>query len=74
MWKDLRERAAWTFVEAFLVALPETIIFDIEGAVWLSILLSAVAAGLSAVKTVVVAWIKDRKPPDEGEIGGDIMA
>ena len=73
MWKDLLERAAWTFVEAFLVALPATVKLDLDAAAWKAILLSAVAAGLSAVKTVLVAWIKDRKPPDEGEICGDII-
>lgn len=72
-WKDLLLRAMWTFVEAFLVALPATLKFDLDGAAWKSILLSAAAAGISAVKTFLVTWVKSNKPPD-GEIGGDIMA
>lgn len=69
-WKNLLERAAWTFVEAFLVALPTTIKFDIPGAEWKSILLSAACAGISAVKTLLIDVIKNRqpaieKPPEE---------
>lgn len=69
-WKNLLERAAWTFVEAFLVALPATMKFDIPGAEWKSILLSAAAAGISAVKTLIIDYIHSRripegKPPEE---------
>lgn len=63
-WKNLLERAAWTFVEAFLVALPATVKFDIPGAEWKSILLSAAAAGISAVKTLIVEFIQSRKLPE----------
>ena len=63
-WKNLLERAAWTFVEAFLVALPATVKFDIPGAEWKSILLSAAAAGISAVKTLIIEFIKNRKLPE----------
>lgn len=70
-WKDLITRALWTFAEAFIVALPATIQLDLDGAAWMSVLLSAAAAGVSAVKTFIIAWIKTNKPPD-GEIGGDI--
>lgn len=68
-WKDLLLRAMWTFIEAFLIALPTTIEYDLDGAAWKSILLSAAAAGISAVKTFVITWIKSNKPPD-GEVGG----
>ena len=64
-WKNLFERAAWTFVEAFLVALPATISIDMSGATWKSILLSAACAGLSAVKTLIIEIIKKSKPPEE---------
>lgn len=64
-WKNLLERAAWTFVEAFLVALPATIKFDIPGAEWKSILLSAACAGISAVKTLLIDVIQNRKPAIE---------
>ena len=58
-WKNLLERAGWTFVEAFLVALPTTISMDTFGsAAWKSTLLSAACAGVSAVKTLVIEIIK----------------
>ena len=68
-WKNLLERAAWTFLEAFLVALPATIKVDMDGAAWKSVLLSAACAGLSALKTLIIEWIQNRKkswfPPDD---------
>lgn len=60
-WKDLLERAFWTFIEGFLVALPATFTIGMDGATWKAALLSAAMAGLSAVKTVVVDYIKQRK-------------
>ena len=64
-WKDLLERAAWTFIEGFLVALPATFTIGMDGATWKAALLSAGMAGLSAVKTVVVDFIKQRKANTE---------
>ena len=64
-WKNVLERALWTFLEAFLVALPATITMDMTGAAWKSALLSAACAGLSAVKTLLVEIIQQKKPPDE---------
>ena len=64
-WKDILERAAWTFLEGFLVALPVTIKFDVPGAEWKSILLGAAAAGISAVKTLLIEIIKNNKPAIE---------
>lgn len=62
-WKNILTRALWTFLEAFLVALPATNSFD------KSALLSAACAGLSAVKTFIIELIKAHKknwmPPDE---------
>lgn len=63
-WKNLLERAAWTFVEAFLVALPTTISMDMDGATWKSVLLSAACAGISAVKTLIIEIIQKNKPPE----------
>lgn len=60
-WKNLLERAFWTFLEGFLVALPATFTLGMDGATWKSALLGAGMAGLSAVKTVVVDFIKQRK-------------
>ncbi len=57
-WKDVAERALWTFLEAFLVALPATITMDMNGATWKSALLGAACAGLSAVKTFVAEVIQ----------------
>ena len=61
-WKDVAERAAWTFVEAFLVALPSTITVEsFDGALLKSALLSAACAGISAVKTMLIDVIKNRE-------------
>lgn len=65
-WKDLLKRAGWTFLEAFLVALPTTYAASEDG--WksclMSSLLSACAAGVSAVKTLLVNILK---PAEETE-------
>jgi hypothetical protein len=71
-WKNILERALWTFLEAFLVALPATITIDtFAGAAWKSALLSAACAGLSALKTFAVEVIQTAKGreahPPEGE-------
>ena len=65
-WKNILERALWTFVEAFLVSLPATITADMTGAAWKSALLSAACAGISAVKTFSIEVIHSRKdkPPE----------
>lgn len=66
-WKNVLERAGWTFLEAFLVALPATISMDMTGAAWKSALLSAACAGISAVKTLLIEIIHNREshPPEE---------
>jgi len=66
-WKNLLERAAWTFVEAFLVALPATVSLDMDGAAWKSALLSAACAGLSALKTFVIDVIESVKPEKDNK-------
>ena len=66
-WKNILERAAWTFLEAFLVALPATISADMTGAAWKSALLSAACAGVSAVKTFIIEVIHGRNKPPEKE-------
>lgn len=60
-WKNVIERAAWTFVEGFLVALPATFSVGMDGAAWKSALAGAAMAGLSALKTFAVEIIKQRK-------------
>lgn len=57
-WKNILERAAWTFLEGFLVAMPATLSTDIDGAGWKALLLSACMAGVSAVKTMVLELLQ----------------
>lgn len=59
-WTNLLERAAWTFLEAFLVALPSTVTLDVPDAGWVSALLAAACAGLSALKTLLVELVGRR--------------
>lgn len=66
--KDLLERAAWTFAEAFLAALTFEVSDFTDGVrAWRAILLSALAAGLSAVKTAVLAEMKKKEEPSHDE-------
>lgn len=60
-WKDIAERAAWTFAEGFLVALPTAFTIGMDGAAWKSALLSAAMAGLSALKTLAIEMVKQNK-------------
>ena len=61
-WINILERAFWTFLEGFLIALPTTLSMDMDGAAWKSVLISAAMAGLSAVKTFIIEIIqKNRK-------------
>jgi hypothetical protein len=60
-WKDILERAAWTFVEGFLIALPATFTVDMDGAAWKAALFSAAMAGLSALKTLAIHIVKSHK-------------
>ena len=54
-WKNILERAAWTFVEGFLVALP----LD-GGKPERAALMAALMAGLSALKSFVIEVIRLR--------------
>ena len=54
-WANILERAAWTFVEGFLVALP------LGGELDQAALTGALMAGLSALKTFTVEWIRSRE-------------
>lgn len=60
-WKDLLARAAWTFFEGFIVALPTTITLDMDGATWKTILFSAALAGVSAVKSFILEFVRYRQ-------------
>lgn len=62
-WKDIGERAFWTFVEGFLVALPTTLKLGMEmdQAAVTTALLSACMAGVSAVKTMLLEYLRQMK-------------
>lgn len=60
-WKDVLERAIWTFAEGFLIALPATFSVGMDGAAWKSALLAAAMSGLSALKTVAIEFVKKNK-------------
>ena len=60
-WKDILTRAAWTFAEGFLIALPATFSVGMDGAAWKSALLGAAMAGLSALKTLAIEVVKANK-------------
>ena len=60
-WLNILERAAWTFLEGFLVALPATFSVGMDSAAWKAALLGAAMAGLSALKTFVIELIQAHK-------------
>lgn len=60
-WLNILERAMWTFVEGFLVALPATFSVGMDGAAWKAALLGAAMAGLSALKTFIIELIQEQK-------------
>lgn len=60
-WINVLERALWTFLEGFLVALPTSISMEMDGAAWKSILIGAAMAGLSAVKTLIIEILRQNK-------------
>lgn len=66
-WKDILERAAWTFIEAFLCALPVSISLDMDGTAWKSALFGAACAGISALKTFAIDVIHNLQHPPEKE-------
>lgn len=60
-WKNIIERAAWTFLEGFLVALPAATELGTDAAAWTAALIAAAMAGLSALKTLALEVIKANK-------------
>lgn len=64
-WKNILERAAWTFLEGFLVALPVTFTAEMDGAAWKSAVVAAAMAGLSALKTFVLEIVRMHNADDQ---------
>ena len=60
-WNDMLERAFWTFLEGFLVALPATISVGMDSVALKSALLGAAMAGVSALKTLIVDFARQKK-------------
>lgn len=53
-WKNILERAAWTFVEGFLGGITFSLEMD------KSMVLGALMAGLSALKTLILEVAKNK--------------
>lgn len=60
-WKNLLERAAWSFLEGFLGALPISEFMGMNWAAIKAILFAALLAGLSSLKSLIIAIIEIRK-------------
>ena len=60
-WINILERAVWTFLEGFLLALPTSFSLEMDGAAWKAVIFSAGMAGLSAVKTFIVEVIQKNR-------------
>lgn len=59
-WVNVLERALWTFLEGFLVALPALGSIGMEIAAWQAAMLGAAMAGLSAVKTMAIEILQNK--------------
>ena len=54
-WKDIAVRAGKTFLQAFLASITvDTAMFTADSSIWKSVLISAAAAGVSAVMNFVI--------------------
>ena len=58
-WKNILERAAWTFLEGFLVALPAAAQLGMDADAWKAALVGAAMAGLSALKTFALEMLRE---------------
>lgn len=54
--RDWVERAAWTFVQAFLA-----VVLVADAPLSVELIAGGVGAGLSALKTLVLVWLRERK-------------
>lgn len=64
-WKNILERALWTFAEGFLVALPVAFSADMDAAAWKAVLIGAAMAGLSALKTFILEVVRLKNHEDD---------
>ena len=70
-WQDIAKRAAKTFLQAFIASIPVDAAFLAGGwTVWRAALLSAAAAGISAVMNLALEWLK--KPEYEVRDDADV--
>lgn len=58
-WQDILERAAWTFVQAFLAAFPITG-FGTDWAAWQAFLISGLMGGIAALLSLIKTYAKQR--------------
>ena len=64
-WKDIAERAAKTFLQAFIASIPvDAALLGGGWNVWRAALLSAAAAGISALMNFILACLRE----DESEV------
>lgn len=59
-WRNIAERAAWTFIEGFLVAMPAAQELGMDASAWGAALFAGAMAGLSALKTLALELIANR--------------
>ena len=68
-WKDIAVRAVKTFVQTFLASLPVDAAMLASGwSVWRAALLSATAAGISAVMNFIIAALDSKEGGDDPNI------
>ena len=60
-WKNIAERAIWTFIEGALLSMPTAFTMEMDGAAWKAMAFSAGLAGLSALKTFILELIHTYK-------------
>lgn len=67
--KDIAERAGKTFLQTFLASIPVDAAMLVSGwGAWRAVLLSATAAGISAVMNLAIAALNNKKEENNGRI------
>ena len=65
-WRNVLERALWTFVEGFIVGFPALDALGTDPALWKSACIGAAMTGGSAVKTLIVEMFEIRRESENG--------